>query len=587
MSKKAIRRLFALVIAPIVLGVSTASAPPAAHAAGGACAEITAACEAAGFVKGGGAAGNGLKIDCVDPIMQGHAAPRKASRSLPQVNPRTVAACKAQNPGFGEGKSATSGDAPGGPQVVPAAHPAPPGSPNIVFILTDDLSLNLVQFMPHVLAMERDGATFANYFVTDSLCCPSRSSIFTGEFPHDTGVFRNREPDGGYGGFNAHGNEPRTFAVALQRGGYRTAMLGKYLNGYHPAKNGPAMGWNEWDVAGDGYPEFNYELNEDGKASQYGTDPDDYLTDVLSRRAANFIKQSAGAPFFIEVATFAPHAPYVPAPRDADAFPGLRAPRTPAYDAAPDPDAPKWLSAIPPLSDTDMARIDRDFRKRAQSVLAVDKMIGDLQAAVAAAGQEKNTYFVFSSDNGYHMGEHRLMPGKMTAFDTDIHVPLVVTGPGVAAGRRIDEIAENIDLCPTFAELAAAPLPASVDGHSLAPLLRGQQVTEWRTLALVEHHGPRNKENEADDPDAPAIRSGNPTTYEAIRMRASVYVEYIDGTQEYHDLASDPDELQNTISSLPPATKASLHAAVAAVQGCHDAQSCWQATRPAAVSAQR
>ena len=103
--------------------------------------------------------------------------------------------------------------------------------PNIVFVLTDDLDSKLVQFMPHVLAMERNGVSFANYFVTDSLCCPSRSSIFTGAFPHDSGVYRNLEPDGGYGGFNAHGNEPRTFAVAMQRGGYRTAMLGKYLNG--------------------------------------------------------------------------------------------------------------------------------------------------------------------------------------------------------------------------------------------------------------------------------------------------------------------------------------------------------------------
>ena len=108
---------------------------------------------------------------------------------------------------------------------------------------------------------KKKGATFTNYFVTDSLCCPSRSSIFTGEFPHNTGVFRNVEPDGGYGGFNAHGNEPNTFAVALQRNGYRTAMLGKYLNGYHPGIDGPATGWNEWSVAGDGYHEFKYSLN--------------------------------------------------------------------------------------------------------------------------------------------------------------------------------------------------------------------------------------------------------------------------------------------------------------------------------------
>src|SRR5262249_19812364 len=150
---------------------------------------------------------------------------------------------------------------------------------------------------------------------------------------------------------------------------------------------------------------------------------DDYLTDVLNGRAANFIKESKGTPFFIEVATFAPHAPYVAAPRDANAQADVRYPRTPAYNVTPDSKEPKWLLGHPALSPTDMTSIDRDFRKRAQSVIAVDKMIGDLQAAVAAVGETDNTYFVFNSDNGYHMGEHRLMPGKMTAFDTDIRVP--------------------------------------------------------------------------------------------------------------------------------------------------------------------
>ncbi len=237
-------------------------------------------------------------------------------------------------------------------------------------------------------------------------------------------------------------------------------------------------------------------------------------------------------------------------------------------------------------------------------MLAVDKMIGDLQAAVAASGQAENTYFVFSSDNGLHMGEHRLMPGKMTAFDTDIHVPLIVTGPGIARGRTLEEVVENTDLCPTFAELADAVIPATADGRSLVPLLRGQQVPEWRTWALVEHHivlrsGPRNRrrsplarlksiiERNTDDPDAPGIRSGNPPTYKAIRARASMYVEYNDRTREYHDLASDPYELKNTYLSLSPVAKASLHATVVALHGCHGAQACWQAALPAAASAQK
>jgi N-acetylglucosamine-6-sulfatase len=458
-------------------------------------------------------------------------------------------------------------------QVSTAQLQAPSQRPNIVFVLTDDLAWNLVQYMPRVLKMQKDGVTFANYFVTDSLCCPSRSSIFTGRYPHNTGVFKNVGDEGGYGTFERRGNQRATFATTLSAAGYRTAMLGKYLNGYEPRTDRADPGWTFWAVAGEAYREFNYDLNQDGKTVHYGRKPADYLTDVASGLAVEFIKRG-GKPFLIEIATFAPHGPYIPAPRDANKFPDLKAPRTPAFNAAPDANTPKWLDRQRPLSKVDMTRIDKAFRMRAQSVLAVDKMIGDLQAAVAAIGADNNTYFVFSSDNGFHMGEYRLMPGKMTAYDLDIHVPLIVTGPGVPAGRTIDRIAMNIDLAPTFSELAGATTPPNVDGHSLVPLLRGQDVADWRTVALVEHHGPAN---DPADPDFPEPRSGNPTTYDALRTRTSVYVEYADGEREYHDLAADPDELHNTFASLSTSQKASLSATVKAIRSCHDANNCWGA----------
>ena len=443
--------------------------------------------------------------------------------------------------------------------------------PNIVFILTDDLSWNLVQYMPHVLQMQKEGVTFTNYFVTDSLCCPSRSSIFTGRYPHNTGIFRNVGDDGGYRAFHNRGHEQATFATALSEAGYRTAMLGKYLNGYLPEKHPPAPGWTFWAVAGNARAGFNYNLNQDRNIVHYGDEQLDYVTDVLSGLGARFIKQGAGRPFMIEIATYAPHAPYTPAPRDADALPGLRAPRTPAFNAAPDANAPQWLRAFRPLSDADMASIDKDFRKRAQSVLAVDAMIGAVQAAVASIGEQNNTYFVFSSDNGYHMGEHRLRPGKMTAFDMDIRVPLIVTGPGVPAGATVEEIVENVDLCPTFSELGGMVPSASIDGRSLVPLLRGQKVMDWRTAALIEHHGPVL---DRGDPDLPAPRSGNPTNYEAIRGANSVYVEYANGDKEYHDFATDPDELRNSFSSLSSEEQTALHATLTAVQNCGGVQSC-------------
>src|SRR6266849_3513804 len=594
-------------ICQIMMTLAGATAAHAAQAAGS-CRQVVAACQEAGFTQGGARTGDGIQVDCVRPIMQGTAQPRRATRPLPQIEPELVAACKARNPNLGQRNAPPTDAAP--PSAPPPARteraplPVPPPQagegrvgapapalpagakrPNIVFVLTDDLALNLVQYMPNLLKMQQDGVTFANYFVTDSLCCPSRSSIFTGRYPHNTGIYRNTGADGGYLAFVNRGHERVTFATALAAAGYHTAMLGKYLNGYQPQRNPAAPGWSEWDVAGNGYRGFGYDLNQNGKIVHYANRPDDYMTDVLAAAAMNFIKQQTpDTPFMIEIATFAPHAPYTPAPRDADAFPGLRAPRTGAFNAAPDPAAPKWLAAHPQLSEIDVATIDNDFSKRAQSVLAVDKMIGDLQAAVAAIGEAGNTYFVFSSDNGYHMGEHRLMPGKMTAFDTDIHVPLIVTGPGIVPGRVVEEIADNIDLNPTFSEIGGAATAPNVDGRSLLPLMHSGAVTEWRKAALIEHHGPvRN----LADPDFPGLRSGNPTTYEAIRGSTWVYVEYADGEKEYHDHATDPFELQNSYASLPDDRKASLHAMVTALQSCHDAQSCSAADGTTRSAAQR
>jgi N-acetylglucosamine-6-sulfatase len=566
----------------IGIGVTAVGAQPVSRQ--GACRQIRAACEQAGFTQGGAQQGTGLWVDCIRPIIRGTPPRPRTSKPLPQIDPQLVAACKAQNPSFGErGQKRAPPDAappaatPPPPATPPAGGPTPRSEtkqPNIVFVLTDDLSWNLVQYMPHVLKMQKDGMTFANYFVTDSLCCPSRSSIFTGRYPHNTGIFRNQGEDGGYLAFHNRHHERATFASALSAVGYRTAMLGKYLNGYLPVSHAPAPGWTLWAVAGNGYSGFNYGLNRDGRIVRYGLKAEDYMTDVLSDVAVDFIKQSGNKPFLIEIATFAPHAPYTPAPRDADAFPGLQALRTAAFDASPDQDAPRWLKSHRALSPADMLGIDRDFRKRAQAVLAVDKMIGELQAAVETIGETNNTYFVFSSDNGYHLGEYRLGEGKQTAFDTDVHVPLVVAGPDITAGTTRSEVAQNIDLAPTFEDLANVPIPPTVDGHSLVPLLRGSKTPSWRDVALIEHHGPDAVKG---DPDAQTPFQGIPPTYDALRTNTWTYVEYRNGALEYYDRSADPNELNNLASTLTAARKAELHNALVKLRHCHSYQACWAA----------
>ncbi|MGI8624851.1 MAG: sulfatase family protein, partial [Solirubrobacteraceae bacterium] len=345
------------------------------------------------------------------------------------------------------------------PLVPPHSFPPSPGTggPNIVFVLTDDLSSDLLRFMPHVRALEREGTSFSRYVVSDSLCCPSRTSIFTGRLPHDTGVFTNVPPDGGFRAFMRNGNVRRTFARTLRARGYRTALMGKYLNGYHASRGGIPLGWTDWSGSANGYAGYDYTLDQNGTPAYYGHRPTDYITDVLAYQARSFVDQAAhkDRPFMLELATFAPHRPAVPAFRDRALFAGLRAPRGPAFNR-PNRHPPLWLAGRTARRAGVLASIDRRYRRRAQSVVAVDEMVGSLRRSLQATGEAADTYFVFSSDNGYHMGEHRLLPGKLTAFDSDVRVPLIVTGPGVPGSRRVGALPQDTHTTPTSAALTRA-----------------------------------------------------------------------------------------------------------------------------------
>jgi arylsulfatase A-like enzyme len=162
------------------------------------------------------------------------------------------------------------------------------------------------------------------------------------------------------------------------------------------------------------------------------------------------------------------------------------------------------------------------------------------------------------------------MPGKLTAFDTDIHVPLIVTGPGVPQGATANQMAENVDLAKTFAGLAGTTLPS--DGRSLVPLLAGATPARWRDAVLVEHRGSRLS---VLDPDFQQPTSGSPTTYEAMRTRSFLYVEYVDGEREFYDLRADPFELHNLAGRLTRSARRRLHAALGAMERCHGGRSCW------------
>jgi N-acetylglucosamine-6-sulfatase len=488
-------------------------------------------------------------------------------------------------PGIGAGGSGRGGALAAG---VPAgAHPSAGHRPNIVFVLADDLTADLFPVMPHARAMQRAGVAFDRYIVSDSLCCPSRTSILTGRYPHSTGVWGNERPTGGYSAFVGD-EQDHTFATRLHAAGYRTGLLGKYLNGYHvrrPPASSSAVppGWDRWFVAGgSGYGQFDYTVNDDGTLRSFGHRPQDYGTDVLAREAARFVDDAAGArkPFLLEVSTFSPHLPAVPAPRYARAFARLPAPRGAAFDQAVR-GAPQWLRRPGRLAAGQLARLDRLYRQRARAAAGVDDLLGAVQAALVRAGVADDTYLVFSSDNGFHLGQHRLLPGKRTAFDTDVRVPLLVTGPGVPAGVRVGALASNIDLAPTFLEIGRVPVPRRVEGRSLLGWWRGRPPAAWRDAVLVEYLA---AELRPGDPDRQEAGAGRPARYLALRRAQDLWVAYEDGERERYDLRRDPLQQDNVAAGTSLAAQVGWEQQLAVLARCYDGPTCHAADSLPAVS---
>ena len=393
--------------------------------------------------------------------------------------------------------------------------------PNLVFILTDDQDYASWSFMPNLQSqLVAQGLLFPNYFDSVSLCCPSRTTILRGQYVHNHGVLTNRPPFGGYGGFLANGLEASTIAVWLHETGYRTALFGKYLNGY-PDRDSPAVaqthvpaGWTAWysPAAGNEYSNFNYTLNENGALVRYGNDEASYLTDVLSRKAVDFIEANAGSPLFLYLATFAPHsagsangAP-VPAPRHAMLFPELTAPRTAAFNEADVSDKPSNIRALTRIGPMRVAEIDRRYRERIRSLQAIDELIVAVLSALERIGALDNTFVFFTSDNGFMLGQHRLRTGKSVPYEESIRVGLALRGPGVPRGEQRDQLCGNVDVAPTLAEIGGAAAPAFVDGRSLLPLFGASPPGSWRQRFLVEFWSQTEDEEEAPVPEFHGVR---------------------------------------------------------------------------------
>jgi N-acetylglucosamine-6-sulfatase len=441
--------------------------------------------------------------------------------------------------------------------------------PNILFILTDDLDAAAASKMVQVKSLITDqGASFQRHYVNVSLCCPSRVSTLRGQFAHNTTIYGNNAPNGGFEGTYTKGVEASTVATWLQDAGYRTALIGKYLNGYPntaPTDTYIPPGWTEWYSPNGGtpYSGFDYKLNENGATVSYGHTDADYLTDVIANKTDDFIRRSVSQhpaqPFFAYVSTYAPHLPANPAPRHAEALPGLQAPRSTSFNEADVTDKPAWVRNTPLLTEAQIAVIDGQYRKRRQSLLAIDDMVKRLVDTLAELDQLDNTYIFFTSDNGYHQGEHRLESGKMTAYEEDLRIPLSVRGPGMQAGTTIDALTANVDYAPTFVEIGNAIQPSWVDGRSLVRLLKGLPASPWRQALMISHgevsggtaRAPRFEGLlEPADPFEIAPQADSIPKFTGLRTADGLtYVAYLNGEFELYDNPKDLKQLRNRYDS--------------------------------------
>jgi arylsulfatase A-like enzyme len=496
------------------------------------------------------------------------------------------------------------------------------GRPNILVVMTDDQALADVAKMPNVRRyLAAKGTSFSNAVDSFPLCCPSRATFITGQYAHNHGVLGNFHPFGWYG-MKRRGN---ILPAWLQRSGYRTAMIGKWLNGYgaRDAHGEIPKGFNIWrgllDVSA--YDYFNFVMNRNGRLNAWGDadfarklvkfakievipdpggvagvlkrlrdvfgDPPysywgaqnaaDYSPDVTGRITEHLVRRERRSkqPFFIWWAPAAPHREDVattlmrrpgpdprPAPRHAARSKRFTLPRPRSFNEADLSDKPSTLrKAAPPLTAAQIKQLQLDYQGRIGSLLAVDDHVKRLMRILKATGQLKNTTIVFTSDNGWMHGEHRITGDKFLPYEESVKVPFIVRGPGVRAGRKVRGQVSNIDFAPTLVDIARARAGRRMDGVSLAPTLRRSRPPRDRAIKL---EAPR-----------PLFEGNIPINawdrpYEGVRTDRYTYVVYTEtGEQELYDRRSDPAQLRNVAASPAYARiKARLQRRLARLDRC-------------------
>jgi arylsulfatase A-like enzyme len=413
--------------------------------------------------------------------------------------------------------------------------------PNIVVIETDDQTLESMKVMERTQRLlGAEGVTFDKSVVSFSLCCPSRATFLTGQYAHNHGVLGNGPPLGGYYKLDS----TNTLAVWLQRSGYTTILVGKYLNRYgtqDPREVPP--GWSEWHASVDPstYQYLDYTLNENGRLTNCRPlGAPCYQTDVYAAKAQEIIRRRAAEPqpFFMWVTLLAPHAggppdpddpdwppTPSPAPRHRNYFGGTELPYAPSFNEEDVSDKPRSIRSLTHFGSWTMRQLREEYQQELESLLSADEAVQKIVETLAETGTLDRTLIIFTSDNGFFHGEHRVMTGKILPYEPSIRVPLIVRGPGIPKNVHRSQLVANIDLAPTILEAAHAAPSRTIDGRSLFPLMRDGGKEYGRDILIESSPGPDH--------------------FAGLRTPNFLYVEYDDGSRELYDLARDPDELRS------------------------------------------
>jgi arylsulfatase A-like enzyme len=493
------------------------------------------------------------------------------------------------------------------------ASAATPERPSFVVIQTDDQTFDelyasfgqpRLQAMPNTLNLiAKRGETFNDYYVSYPLCCPSRVSLLTGRYSHNNGVRGNVQPNGGYFGFSFRAAYQHNLAVWLQNAGYRTIHVGKFLNGYgdEPFDNGTTIppGWSAWhtvEKADTTHYYYGYSLNDNGQIDgpygdsgswetrEYGTRDDIgcpfapanglpcyYETDALTNIAtAELQGTSPEQPFYLQLDYTAPHGDFrhpagpEPAPRHYNWFNGAPLPhrRSEGFDEGNVADKPRFIREAPYLSLGDIHTYRVYYDKALESLRSVDDGVKQLIDTLGSLHRLRNTYVIFTSDNGFFFGEHRLIGGKFLAYEPSTHLPFLIRGPHIEPGSESNEVVGNIDIAPTVLELAGAEADKSIDGRSMVPFMRDPSLRTLRPYlfesfvessdveeqgAIAEPGDQSSRNTARKRPEAGASILAPPKDYEGLRLGPYKYIAWPDGEKELYDLEKDPYELNNIV----------------------------------------